>query len=335
MPLPVPAGPGAGGGAACAATPPTGSRSEPRWPQACSPPSVTSPATNPSSWPSTTPSGWTRPPRPRSTFVLRRCTHEPLALVATRRAGTIGHLDLSAAFGGRGVRELVVGPMDRADLEELVRSRSALGRSAVRRVSKAAAGNPFFALEIAQLLGAQDECRGRRAAPAARRRCAPGLTARGAVPGHQAGARWRGPLGRAHRGRARAGWSPPETPSSPSARHRPPVSSRSTHWRGTTACGSTIRSSPTPSPRAWTTGSASLLHRRLALAVATPEERARHLAGRDRGVRRGRGRDGRSGRHRSPPAGRTGDRRAAGDGSRPPDAPVRAGGEPAQDAPRR
>ncbi len=91
------------------------------------------------------------------TFVLRRCAHESLALVATRRGGTIGHLDLSAVFGGRGVRDLVIGPMDRADLEEMVRSRSALGRAAVRRVSKAAAGNPFFALEIAQLLGAQDD----------------------------------------------------------------------------------------------------------------------------------------------------------------------------------
>ena len=53
------------------------------------------------------------------TFVLRRCAHEPLALVATRRAGVIGHLDLSAAFGGRGVRELAHrpdGPSTRADV---------------------------------------------------------------------------------------------------------------------------------------------------------------------------------------------------------------------------
>ena len=49
--------------------------------------------------------------------------------------------------------------MERLDVEELVRNRSSrpLGRSVGRRVSAAAAGNPFFALEMTQVLAAHSE----------------------------------------------------------------------------------------------------------------------------------------------------------------------------------
>ena len=84
---------------------------------------------------------------------------EPVAVLATRRAALAPGPDLSVAFGGDGVRELGVGPMERLDVEELVRNRSSrpLGRSVVRRVSAAAAGNPFFALEMTQVLAAHNE----------------------------------------------------------------------------------------------------------------------------------------------------------------------------------
>ena len=175
------------------------------------------------------------------------------------------------------MRELVIGPMDRADLEELVRSRSALGRSAVRRVSKAAAGNPFFALEIAQLLGAQDDA----AADALPLPPAVGALLASRLVGLSPATRLVSvapPSRLSPPWPCSTRWSPPETPSSPSARHRPRVSSRSHPLAGDRRVrflhpllADAIAAGLDDEQRI-------LLHRRLALAAATPEERARHLA---------------------------------------------------------
>ena len=99
---------------------------------------------------------WTDAPSARAmAFSLRRLAHEPVTVVAAKRAapGLTDPLDLVASIAG-GVDRLAIGPIAPVPLRRLVRKR--LGRDfsppLVRRIHEASGGNPFFALEIGRAL---------------------------------------------------------------------------------------------------------------------------------------------------------------------------------------
>ncbi|MGH2785216.1 MAG: AAA family ATPase, partial [Actinomycetota bacterium] len=92
-------------------------------------------------------------------FVVRRVSHLPVRVLATRRSDD-GHpppLGLDRAFDER-IGRLRIGPMPLGDLDRLVRDRLGLrlARPRLTKLHHAAGGNPFYALEIARSLQADD-----------------------------------------------------------------------------------------------------------------------------------------------------------------------------------
>jgi DNA-binding CsgD family transcriptional regulator len=94
-------------------------------------------------------------------YALRRVREERLVVLVSVRTGTAAlPLELETFAGSR--REVVrLGPLSLAALHHLLGSRLGLSppRPALVRIHRAAAGNPFYALEIARLLGDGDGLR--------------------------------------------------------------------------------------------------------------------------------------------------------------------------------
>ena len=86
-------------------------------------------------------------------FALRRLTDEPVRLITSVRAGA----DTATAFRDR-VQRIELGPVSVASLHRILADR--LGRSfprpALVRIAEASGGNPLYALEIARLFGSAD-----------------------------------------------------------------------------------------------------------------------------------------------------------------------------------
>jgi DNA-binding CsgD family transcriptional regulator len=92
---------------------------------------------------------WLDPPSAAALeFALRRCRDEPVAVLAARRLGLAGGLELPDA--GR----LDVGPLSLGATHRLLKARhgSALPRPVLVRLHEAARGNPFYALELDRAL---------------------------------------------------------------------------------------------------------------------------------------------------------------------------------------
>jgi DNA-binding CsgD family transcriptional regulator len=88
-------------------------------------------------------------------FAVRRLQAEPVALLFGRRLdGEAERAPLERSLAGERLRALQVGPLTLGAVQRILRERlgDALPRPVVRRVWQASAGNPFFALEIAQAL---------------------------------------------------------------------------------------------------------------------------------------------------------------------------------------
>ena len=87
-------------------------------------------------------------------FCLRRARGEPFGLLASSRVGEDAPAasPVERAFPGERVRHLRVGPMPAEELGRVIRGRlgAELAHPLVRRIHAAAAGNPFFAVEIAR-----------------------------------------------------------------------------------------------------------------------------------------------------------------------------------------
>jgi hypothetical protein len=115
---------------------------------------------------------WLDPPSTRAlTFALRRLPAVPLGVLLTRR-GRDGPLPLGLDDAlPRGRRErLLVGPLDRDDLELLVETRlgDPLPRAVRRRMAAASGGNPLYALELVEALRRSGQASGDLAALPAR-----------------------------------------------------------------------------------------------------------------------------------------------------------------------
>ncbi|HZS25268.1 MAG TPA: AAA family ATPase [Gaiellaceae bacterium] len=89
-------------------------------------------------------------------FVVRRIAALPVVVLACRRTGTDATAQLAVEDGvpAERFRRLELGPLSAAALQRLIVDRfgRALPRRTLLRVADAAAGNPFYALEIARLL---------------------------------------------------------------------------------------------------------------------------------------------------------------------------------------
>lgn len=89
-------------------------------------------------------------------FALRRLRDEPIgALVSVRvSADEAPGLDLARAFSSNRMMQLALGPMERGDLQRIVRSELGviLPQQLLARVHETSGGNPFFALELAREL---------------------------------------------------------------------------------------------------------------------------------------------------------------------------------------
>jgi DNA-binding CsgD family transcriptional regulator len=86
-------------------------------------------------------------------FAVRRLQAEPVALLLGRRLDAEAErAPLERSWPGERVRALQVGPLTLGAVQRILRERlgNTLPRPVVRRVWQASAGNPFFALEIAQ-----------------------------------------------------------------------------------------------------------------------------------------------------------------------------------------
>ena len=83
-------------------------------------------------------------------FALRRLDDEPVALLATRRAGVDMSVDVATAMGDD--REhITVDPLGEAELHRLFRLHDVkLAPPVIRRVYEISGGNPFFALELSR-----------------------------------------------------------------------------------------------------------------------------------------------------------------------------------------
>ena len=86
-------------------------------------------------------------------YVFRRLDDEPIAAVLAARPG-VDRSALAAAFPDERVQRLVLQPLSVAVLHRIVAERVGVGlaRPTLVRVSHAAGGNPFYAIEIARLL---------------------------------------------------------------------------------------------------------------------------------------------------------------------------------------
>jgi len=87
-------------------------------------------------------------------FVLRRLGPERVALLATRRLSEATGLDLGTAVPAGALARTQLGPLSLGALQRVLRERLgvALPRSTLVRVQATSHGNPFFALEIARVL---------------------------------------------------------------------------------------------------------------------------------------------------------------------------------------
>jgi len=91
-------------------------------------------------------------------FVLRRLGPERIGLVATRRLGEPGRLDLEAVLPGDVLTRTRIGPLSLGALQHLLRREvgASLPRSTLVRIHGASRGNPLFALEIGRALSGHD-----------------------------------------------------------------------------------------------------------------------------------------------------------------------------------
>lgn len=87
-------------------------------------------------------------------FALRRLGPLPVLLLASRRSGAGSTLGIESALGLERVDRLQVGPLSLGALYQLIRSRTgrSLPRPSLVRVHEVAAGNPLYALELAEAL---------------------------------------------------------------------------------------------------------------------------------------------------------------------------------------
>ena len=94
------------------------------------------------------------------TFALRRMSEQPVLVLLARRTGEgAGQSEFWSAIGANRVERLPIGPLSLGAVHILLRAR--LGRTFSRpsllRVHEISGGNPFYALELARILGASDD----------------------------------------------------------------------------------------------------------------------------------------------------------------------------------
>jgi len=104
---------------------------------------------------------WLDPPSATAlAYALRRLPGEPVSFLLAQRveADRPTALGLDRPVAGLAVRRLRVGPLSLAALQRLLRNRlgTTFPRPLMRRIRETAAGNPFFALELARALGRLD-----------------------------------------------------------------------------------------------------------------------------------------------------------------------------------
>ncbi len=87
-------------------------------------------------------------------FALRRVDNDPVGIVATRRTSEEAPLDLSQLAADLQLEQLVLGPLSANDLNRLFEEHLGRGfpRPTVKRLHRTSGGNPFFALELARTL---------------------------------------------------------------------------------------------------------------------------------------------------------------------------------------
>ena len=89
-------------------------------------------------------------------FVARRLPSR-VGLLLTRRTGcdATAPLDLDGAITPERIERLIVGPLSLASLHHVIANRldRSFGRPVLARIADASGGNPFFAVEIARVLG--------------------------------------------------------------------------------------------------------------------------------------------------------------------------------------
>jgi DNA-binding CsgD family transcriptional regulator len=94
------------------------------------------------------------------TFALRRMSEQPVHLLLSHRTGEgAGQSEFWSAIGAERVERLHIGPLSLGAVHILLQAR--LGRTFSRpsllRVHEISGGNPFYALELARALGANDD----------------------------------------------------------------------------------------------------------------------------------------------------------------------------------
>jgi DNA-binding CsgD family transcriptional regulator len=93
-------------------------------------------------------------------FALRRLDERPILLLLARRLGESAETqDLDQAIHGDRVERLHVGPLSLGAIHQLLQAHLALtlARPTLLRVHETSGGNPFYALELARALGAYDD----------------------------------------------------------------------------------------------------------------------------------------------------------------------------------
>lgn len=101
---------------------------------------------------------WLDPPSARALgFALRRLREEPVGFLGTRRKG-LEDDGRTAALLPEGVHRITVGPLPPTTLGPILRSRTGrdLSKPVLSRLHGLSGGNPFFALELARALLAED-----------------------------------------------------------------------------------------------------------------------------------------------------------------------------------
>lgn len=93
-------------------------------------------------------------------YVLRRLADERVAAVVTVRTerGVRAGLELAAAVAEPRLRRIDIPPLDKRDLERILRDRLRvpLRHAVLARIHEASGGNPFFALELGRALARQE-----------------------------------------------------------------------------------------------------------------------------------------------------------------------------------
>ena len=207
------------------------------------------------------------------TFALRRMGDQPVHVLLARRTDEgAAPSELESAFEPDRVERLPVGPLSLGAVHILLRAR--LGRTFSRpsllRVHEASGGNPFYALELARVLGAETDPTQPLLVPETLEGSGPRATRRTSAPTRRRPATRIGARP-AHRGAARRCWEPRDTVLEPALdAHVIEEAAGAIRFTHPLLASVLYQSAPA--------GERRRAHGRLATIASDPLDQARHLA---------------------------------------------------------